>query len=436
MLALLIVIGFAVCPDDPLLLRINPHPFWIIILLVTVRYGSPAGPLSAAVCAALQVGGLWHREGSLGQVFETGGWNVTLPLLYIGVAFVIGESVESRIQLTAYLNRQIDDLRTRVVASEKHRTEVETAYRQLESRVASQPNTFITLYDSARRLDSLDDKEIQAGLVEVLRDHLNVEHYGVWLRDANGAWHRTAPDGADDAPLPKLGQKAAQDNAVVSVHDLFTQVGLKAEDGILAGPLRNASGDVNGVVVVEAMSFVGFTRTMVKVFELLLDWTSRARNRAHDIAEARTQNVQNSALGVRTETYLRTRAEEDLALAARQKAPASLLLCRVKQPLPPETHRLVMTVLARIFRDMTRASDCVAYFDKKPVLVMFLPDATSQDADVVRRKLERAVQNLNLCPTGDEHPLELQWGHSTRSERSDLDELIRNAYEAVEGTKP
>jgi hypothetical protein len=34
-------------------------------------------------------------------VFETGGWNVTLPLLYIGVAFVIGESVESRIQLTA-----------------------------------------------------------------------------------------------------------------------------------------------------------------------------------------------------------------------------------------------------------------------------------------------------------------------------------------------
>ena len=435
MLAAVVGYGFVVQPQDPLLLEVNPHPFWAIILLITIRYGSPVGPAAGVICAALHVGGLWHQSGSAAQMLEAGGWTLTGPFLYIVVAFVVGESVESRIRRAAHVVTQTDDLRTRLAASEGHRTEMETAYRQLESRVAGQTNTFIALYDSARRLDSLEDKEILAGLLGILRDHLVVERCGIWMLDPDGAWHRVAPEGAGDAPLPKLGQKAAQTNAVVSASDLFMQDGLVPQDGLLAGPLRNAAGDAVGIVVIEAMSFVGFTRTLVKVFELLLDWASRARTRAQYVAQARAHSVDNAELNLHSETYLRSRAEEDLALAVRQKAPAALLLCRVGQSLTPEVHQRVIAVLARIFRDMTRASDCVAYFKDKPVLAMFLPDVTPEGADTVREKLERAVQELDLRPTGDDAPLKLQWGHAVRTEKSDLNDMIWKAYEASEDKK-
>ncbi len=429
----IIGLGHAIRPDDSFLLEIHPHPLWLPVLLIAVRYGQPLGTIAGLVCAGLHLLGLSLRGLAVEEAFHLDPFALLVPALYVVVGTVIAEWTGSRPYREQYFRQRIQELHERLKASEARRGEMEMAYRQVEGRVAGQTNTFISLYESAARLDSLQSEEIYAGLLSILRQYLSVEEAGVWVVDARGELRRVAPEGRGDAALPPIGRAVLRTASVVTLRDMASRTGAPAPGGLMAGPLRAGDQKVEAIVVIESMSFVGFTRTAEKLFQLLLDWTSRSLATARQLEEAQRRDVQEARLDLRSETYLRSRAEEEIALAVRRGSDLALLTCRMPSAIAEETQARLQIVLARVFRRLTRVSDVVAYFDEAAAFVLLLPDVDAERVKVVRSKLAEAVLSFGFALDADGTPLVLAWGEAARLEEKTLEPFLRRALADLEG---
>jgi len=419
-----------------MLLRVHPHPFWGVILLIALRYGSPMGLVAGMVCAAVQLAGLWSAGLDVEEALHLGGGEMVVLTLYVIVGGVMGEGVERRTRQGEFFRRQASEMRDRLVASESQRTEMERAYREVEGRIAGQTNTLTSLYDSVKRLDSLETRELFAALKSVLAEQLGVERCGVWIVAADGAAHKAAPDGGRDEPLPALGEAALKGGRIVTAADLFADQEVNPSQGLVAGPLFAGEARVVAVVVVQSMRFVGFTHAAVRQFEVLLDWTSRCLARAQHFAGVQRRAVFDASLDLTTESFMRTRAQADLALARRRGAPVVLLACRVAGEVEDEVHRRLVLVFARVFRYQTRLSDAVAYFEQSRTFMLFLPEAGERQAGIVRERLERFVDEFGFRPYGDDRTLELQWGQALRNDKDTFDDMAERALADCAGRRP
>ncbi len=399
-------------PSDPFLLSANPHPLWLATLLPALRYGSPTGPLAGLGCALIHGLGLHLAGESLREAMHLGSWRAFAPFTYILVGFLVGEAITRRIKIGEFLSRQTLKARERLGAVEGKYAKLESAYRQLEGRLAGQTDTVSVLYASARQLDSDDREEIFNGLLAILASQLEAESAAVWTVGPDGvlrlvAWRGTEPP----RNPPALALQAVRHETIQTASDFYQSAATGESAGacLLAGPLRGAREGVTAVATVAAMRFVGFVPARIKLFELLLDWTSRSLADAERLVEARRRLMDDEALDLASENYLRGQADTQFSLSRRQQTPLALLFCRPAADTPLMVLARLVLVLARIFKHLVRKSDTVAYFKQERGFVLLLPGVTSAGAQVVRQKLERAVGEFEFRPHGDDRPLVLEW---------------------------
>jgi len=410
---------------------------------MAIRYGSPTGPITGVLCAVLQIVGI-AALGELSTLFHIGVLkrpeqasiyilpSLLVALLYVVVGIVLGEAMEWRIRRAEFHQRQAEEMRRKVQASEIRRQEIESAYRVLEGRIAGQTSTVITLYESAQRLDALEPQEIYHGLADVLKKNLDVERCSIWEAGPDKVFRPVVPAEPGDRPLPPLGRAVLREGGVVTAREFFLEQEAAPGDGLLAGPLRATGDQITAVVVVEAMRFVGFTHTRVRLFELLLAWTSRSLANATNVADARRRDVYDAQLDLTSEAFLRARAEEEIALVRRRGASASVLVCRPAGEIPEETYQRLLVVLARTYRHLTRLSDSLAYFERERAFILFLPDVTLEGCATVRNKLEQNVAELDLRPYGPEQEaLRLEWGMAELEDKEDFDRLLSRAFASL-----
>jgi hypothetical protein len=219
---------------------------------------------------------------------------------------------------------------------------------------------------------------------------------------------------------------------VVTARDYFVDTDGAPQDGILAGPLCAGDARPVAIAVVESMSFVGFTHRAAKQFEVLLDWASRALDKAHRVAAIQRRAVFNPNLDLTSELFLRTRAKADLSLAIRRGSPATVLVCRAEGQIPTEVNRRLVMVFARVFRYQTRLSDAEAYFEDQNSFVLFLPEVGAQGARVVRDRLDRHVAEFEFRPYGNDARLALRWGMAERGNDMDFDAMLQRALSDTE----
>ncbi len=58
--ALFVALNYFFAPDSPAFFGLDPHPYWLGILLFAFRYGVGAGFLAGFFSAALYLAGVWH----------------------------------------------------------------------------------------------------------------------------------------------------------------------------------------------------------------------------------------------------------------------------------------------------------------------------------------------------------------------------------------
>lgn len=403
MLGVLTACGVLLNEQDPLWLNTNPHPFWIVIVLVAMRYGNPAGFWTSMACAGLHLFAIASREPGLVESLHLDPAQLAPPVLYVIVGSFIGERIGGEQRRNEYFREQLDKTRESLEQSEGLRTRLEDTYRNLESRLAGETDTITQFFQNARQIESGGQDEIRNNLLNALEDCLGVEEADLWIRESNGSWTSHRRPGT---PLPELGRIAARESRTVTARDFFGEQTRPPEAGLLAGPLSWKNQGVDGVVVVTRMPFARFTRRAAMLFEILLDWGSRVLERQGLLDAVSRRDVFDHDLNLTSEVFFRTSATKIHLQARRQGEPCTLLAIVIHGTLPPALHRQLLVVFSVILLRKLRGSDIAAYLRHQNAFLVFLPSASREESVTVQEKLEAEVARLHLeklLEQGDSH---------------------------------
>jgi hypothetical protein len=262
---------------------LNPHPFWIAVLLLSIQYGTAEGLFAACVAtAAYLVGAL--PEPRVDQ--DRYAWLLTttiLPVLWFVAAVVAGE-------LTGRMRRERDDLRVELDQARKREDVIASAYRRLdrrrenlEARVAGQLRSVFAIYNAAKGIERMSTEEVVAGVAELVRTVMSPRRFSLFLL-TKGELVFVTGEGWDEGATERRaydGQSALFQAAVGSRRTLAAasaaDEAVLAGDGVLAGPLVNLdTGEVIGMLKIEEMGFLQLNVTTLENFRLLCEWIGTA----------------------------------------------------------------------------------------------------------------------------------------------------------------
>lgn len=406
------------------LLDVRPHPFWLVVLAIGVRYGLPASYVAGGLSAGGYLALSWAQPG--GQRAAFGAHALLQPLLLLAGAVVIGEIAESRRRRLLEAERRRDETAAALDDTlARYRATLEVK-AELEKRIVGQPATVMTLYETAKQLESLDRARLYPAILDLLATYLGVEACALYLRDDDGFRLAAArPDGARPARLDALEEGviglALRERRLATVRDRLRALGpegLAGEPALMAGPLLDRDGAVGGLIVVERMPFLKFSPTSVRLCNLILDWASTALQNATLYEETLVRAVDHDLTGAYTAPHTIKVLRDELLRARRYGLPFAVIVVQAQglADVPAAARDATLRALGRAFRACLRAVDIVGHHAEPDTFVLALPMTPLEGARVTAERLADELRLQGLAGLSLRVGLTSYAGESTRSE--------------------
>jgi hypothetical protein len=258
------------------------HPFWIIVLLISVQYGSREGLAAAFLSTVfLLVGNL--PEQSLSETMYGYLWHVCRePVLWFTSALILGGIRARQIDERGMLLEQMNRAHESLAAIIENYKIVKQSKEQFELRLAEERRSVLTVYDVACELETLDPNEAAAGIERLIAMALSPQKFSlyVWHKDglslkAAYGWRETDRYAKRFDRASVLAGHMRKAGAVLSVANEKDEKILGAQ-GILAGPIVDArTGHSFGMLKIEEIAFTDMDIRTYEIFRILCAWIAR-----------------------------------------------------------------------------------------------------------------------------------------------------------------
>ncbi len=387
--------------------EVAPHPFWAVVVLISLQYGTNEGLIAAiASSAALLAGNVPPQPLALdlfAYLFELS----KTPLMWAATGLVVGE-------LRSRHLRERADLRKRLAESETQAQVITAAFEgmsaakdELEARIAGQFRTLLTVFRAAMAVERLDVPSVFEGANALVAAILNPEKFSIWLlKDAqiemsrafgwkdDERYNRTF---LDDHPLYR---RTVAERGVLCVARAADEKALAGE-GVLAGPLQDPETDeVYGMLKIEALGLLDLTPTTIENFQLLCDWIGSNMAIAKRYEDATSERILDPEAGLLSAQLFDRQKEFLVKLAERVDFDLTMLIVGFEGEgeLSREEALSVGRIVAVAVGQWLRETDLA--FQWLPVgrrFAVLLPATNGAGARLVMRKLKDDISmRLNV----------------------------------------
>ncbi len=116
--------------------ELQPNPYWVPVLLLSLQYGAVSGMIAAAFASIATIYSGFPEQG-VGEnyfVYFMRVW--ALPIVWLGVAIVVGQFRTRQIATKQALRRQLDELSTQRAALAEHAVNLRRRCEALERDIA------------------------------------------------------------------------------------------------------------------------------------------------------------------------------------------------------------------------------------------------------------------------------------------------------------
>ena len=258
------------------------HPFWVIVLLITVQYG-PAESLIAALLASafLLVGNL--PEQTLEETMYEYILRITMsPFLWIVTALVLGSIRARQLEERKSLFEQLWKSEEAAGAIVDNYKAMKQSKERLELRLAEERCSVLTIYEVAKSLETLDPAEALAGVEKLVRTALNPKKFSIFRWQNNGfvleaAYGWETPDAYMSRfnTHSSLVRQIAKKKRILSVAKQDGEKALNGQ-GMLAGPIIDERmQDVIGMLKIEDIEFMDLNARTYELFRVICAWIAR-----------------------------------------------------------------------------------------------------------------------------------------------------------------
>lgn len=380
---------------------VEPHPYWIIVLLISVQYGTAEGILAVIIASIILLVGNMPQQ-QLDQDMYAYLFQVSIrPLLWVVAAVAIGELRNRHIRERNHLANELELAREREEKITESYEWVRDHKQKLELRIAGQFRSSIDTYKAAKSIEKLDPKDVLHGVQELVRAILNPEKFSVYMLDKEGL-QATIMHGwtADDHFVRVLDSNNRMYREIVGRKQVLCASNDEHErvlvgEGVLAGPLMNTeSGEIIGMLKIEKMAFSDLNLSTVEAFRSICEWIGMAFVNAGKYQDAKSTSLLNPDHNLLTANYFTRHTDYISALAKRLNFNVAMVVVRVV-----DANKLDASVRSAAARKLSQAADTVLrsvdlafdYQENAGEYSIILPATDRKGARIVQEKIERVL---------------------------------------------
>lgn len=400
---LLYVFNDIFMPEDPGFSRLSPHPYWTGVLLFSFRYGTLPGFLSGVFSAVLYLA----LQFLFGERYRFDDFSFyAQPSLFIIVGTLSGAGIH---RYRAIIQGLVKDKAVLNAHEKSLQEEIKTqadVISELEKRIVTRMSTLISLYEGARKLESIQMDELCKSILGFISKTLDVQEASLYLKEGDHFVLRES-FGFDIGKSPPArliqgegvaGYAAAHGRFTTIKDFLVGEADVKKQavptECLMAAPLKQGEqGDVVGVLCIHRMPFLNFNSASINLFTFLMAWANRAVGRATYIQNLKTHEIIDPEFGVYSYRYLMTRSEEEFQRSKTYYLPLSLVLTRVDgiEGLSAEKKAVLLSAIGQLLKENSRAMDVVARYPEKnlPFAILLLTVGQAQANEVCEKILEK-----------------------------------------------
>lgn len=404
-------------------LHLQPHPLWIVILAIALRYGAPSGYVAGVAAAASQCVMLWSRsEAPFQSISEH---DLIQPFLFVAVAIVISHALHGQRQRLTLLegdNRATTDT---LHAITQRYTEVHAVKVELEKQIVGLPDTIMTLYEMAKSLETLNIEALYPTILTLVDRFLQTESCTLYRLEA-GQLRTQAhlPTTEYVNPVTMLAENALLEQVirtrqVITVRDRLVREGpeaLASEPVVAAGPLLDSDGAVIGIIAIERIPFLKLTPTNVRLFSMILDWGATALQTATEYERTHERSLVDDTTGVYVAAHTMRLVREESLRSQRYQLPLSLVTMRVEHLHAIRADMLanVLTTVTEVARLSLRTVDIIGHHQIPGMFILILPMTDAEQANVVATRISDNIRAIGVHPYLTSRPLAVQVSVLTR----------------------
>jgi polysaccharide biosynthesis protein PelD len=392
--------------DSPRFINAWVHPFFIIVILMSAQYGSNEGLVCAILSSiVLLLGNLPERhinQDAYAWLFEV----AKLPICWLIIAVVLGELRQRHIRERQELIEQLRASSEREKTFSKHYEQVKERKERLELSIAGRVKTEIGALRAAKSIEKLDPDHVLEGVMKMVRSSLGAEKFSIYLMEdnqlrlhSNYGWSET--DEQNMATVYRFDEPLFQ--SIVVRRELLTIRNvdgekLLAKQGLIASPLYDTeSGQIIGMLKIEAISFLEFNIETVEIIKAICEWIALAISNARYYQTAVDETVVNPEHNLMTRSFFNRYKDYITALARRLRFNVFMLNVTVLnyETMPADEQIKIARGLAEVVDGTLRNVDFA--FDHQQTngsYGIILPATDVNGAQIVRDKIEKQLQKV------------------------------------------
>jgi hypothetical protein len=257
------------------------HPFWIIVILIAVQYGTTEGMIAAGLSTVYLLA--WNiPEQPLDQsIYDY--WYVILnkPLMWMVAAVIVGQ-IRMR-----HVNEQHETKRSLAIAKRRLKmllhafSDLRDTKEILERRLASNLNSTILAYKNITSFDNTSRSRFLLEVEDIVMNTLHPKKVSLYIFGEQGFEVITSMGWSDDERYARrIDSKSPLHQAMVKTRRAVCAINKQDEkilggEGVLAAPLIDSRDDsVFGMIKIEEMALADLNLNSTQIFEALSQWIS------------------------------------------------------------------------------------------------------------------------------------------------------------------
>lgn len=164
---------------------VSPHPFWILVILISAQYGTLAGLLAALASTVVYLSGSLPKQSIVQE------WNVYFfllaktPILWFITAIILGELRMKHIRERARLRELANTAKAREKKLADAYESLKHIKERLEIRVASETHTRLMILEALEEMEESKKKEIGKKACDLIKAFLAPEKSSIFMLDSH-----------------------------------------------------------------------------------------------------------------------------------------------------------------------------------------------------------------------------------------------------------
>lgn len=377
---------------------ISPHPYWVIVVLISVQYGTKEG-IAAALLACLCYFIGWLPRQTLDQ--DKYDYLLTIgktPLLWLITSVVVGE-------LRCRHIRERNALFTIAQEAEEKQQALSSSYNalkktkeRLEMRFVTETKTALASYRAFKELEIADKSQVIEGAIHLVHAILACEACSIYLLDKD-CLVMTVSDGEEQERLaatlcsssPLFEEIVGKRRTLSIIHSSDQQI-MTENNCVAACPIiAKAHGTIYGMIKIDKIAFLQLSFSTVESLRMVGEWVGTAYENALAKEEAEQQRFISKNSALLTKSFFSYQKQFLSHLARRLNIDVTLLTISLsdEEELVEENEKGdVLKKFKETVEEGLRAIDQLFELDGDSLSIALLLINTSlEGAETVRQKI-------------------------------------------------